>query len=163
MKRTLYLDCFAGASGDMFIGALLACGLDFDLLKRELGKLALTGYELTLDTVDRSGIAAQKFDVIIHPPEPSDDPANTHTHADGRSHSHAYDEAEHSHHRSLSEIKRMIAASTLSETVKARAQQLFQRIGAAKADRITNRHYFFLTTINPSLIGNNTFSTLISS
>jgi hypothetical protein len=133
MKRTLYLDCFAGISGDMFIGALLACGLDFAHLKRELAKLSLTGYELTLDTVDRSGIAAQKFDVIVQQPELTDDPAHAHTHADGRTHSHAHGADEHSHHRSLSEIKRMIADSGLSETVKTRAQQLFQRIGEAES------------------------------
>ncbi len=133
MKRTLYLDCFAGISGDMFLGALLACGLDFALLKRELAKLELTGYELTLDTVDRSGIAAQKFDVLVHQAEPSGETAHQHTHANGQTHSHAFADTTHSHHRSLSDIQRMIVASTLSETVKARALQLFQRIGEAEA------------------------------
>ncbi len=137
MKRTLYLDCFAGISGDMLLGALLACGLDFALLKRELAKLGLTGYELTLETVDRSGIAAQKFDVIVEQPELSEelanDSAHLHAHANGQTHSHAFADATHSHHRSLSDIQRMIAASTLSETVKTRALQLFQRIGEAEA------------------------------
>ena len=32
----LYLDCFAGISGDMFVGALLDAGLDFDHLREEL-------------------------------------------------------------------------------------------------------------------------------
>ena len=137
MKHTLYLDCFAGISGDMFLGALLACGLDFNLLKSELAKLGLMGYELTLDTVDRSGIAAQKFDVIVQQPEPSENSAHVHTHADGRTHSHAFADESHSHHRSLSDIQRMITDSTLSETVKARALRLFQRIGEAEA-RIHN-------------------------
>jgi uncharacterized protein (DUF111 family) len=37
--HTLYLDCFAGISGDMFLGALLDAGLDFDHLREELSKL----------------------------------------------------------------------------------------------------------------------------
>jgi pyridinium-3,5-bisthiocarboxylic acid mononucleotide nickel chelatase len=134
--RTLYLDCFAGASGDMFIGALLDCGLDFDFLKAELAKLGVPGYELRLTRVDRSGISAAKFDVEL-PETPHEGEAipHTHTHPHGHTHthSHAHGDSEHSHHRSLSEIKRLIAASELSESVKQRAQQIFQRIGEAES------------------------------
>ena len=35
--RTLYFDCFAGASGNMILGALLALGIDLEELKRNLG------------------------------------------------------------------------------------------------------------------------------
>jgi uncharacterized protein (TIGR00299 family) protein len=125
MARTLYLDCFAGASGDMFIGALLDCGLDFDFLRTELGKLGVGGYELGLNRVDRSGISSSKFDVHIHTGE--------HSHAHDHDHHHDHEHA----HRSLSEIKRMIAASQLSEEVKERSQAIFQRIGEAEA-RIHN-------------------------
>ena len=37
--RTLYFDCFAGASGNMILGALVAAGVDPVVLKAELGKL----------------------------------------------------------------------------------------------------------------------------
>ena len=63
--KTLYLDCFAGISGDMTIGALLDVGLDFAYLKSELAKLGVAGYELSLTRVDRSGINAAKFDVAL--------------------------------------------------------------------------------------------------
>jgi hypothetical protein len=123
MARTLYLDCFAGASGDMFIGAMLDCGLDFELLKSELGKLGVGGYELSLTRVDRSGISASKFDVHIH--------ADRHNH--GHHHDHHHDHHHHHDHRHLSEINRIISSSSLDDRVKDRAQAIFQRIGEAES------------------------------
>ncbi len=117
--RILYLDCFAGASGDMLIGALLACGLDFEFLRRELARLTLEGYELGVRRVDRSGISAVKFDVLLHP-QP-----DTH-------HSHPHHHHDHTH-RTLSEINRLIESSTLSPEIKQRAQVIFQRLGEAEA------------------------------
>lgn len=136
MKRTLYLDCFAGISGDMFLGALLDCGLDFELLKGELAKLDVPGYELSLTRVDRSGISAAKFDVHLletHAETESVPQTHTHSHPHEHTHVHAHGEVEHSHHRALSDIKRLIAMSGLSESVKARATQIFQRLGEAEA------------------------------
>ncbi len=137
MARTLYLDCFAGASGDMFIGALLDCGLDFEFLKAELAKLGVEGYELSLTRVDRSGINSAKFDVHLK--------GEVHHHHD-HSHEHHHD---HSHednpqsairnpqsqdaHRSLSTIKQIISSSALSASVKERALTIFQRIGEAES------------------------------
>ncbi len=115
MARTLYLDCFAGASGDMIIGAMLDCGLDFETLRGELLKLGVEGYELRLKRVLRSGISAAKFDV----------------HLTDESHSHRH-ERRHAH-RSLSEIERVIVSSNLSERVKERARTIFRRIGEAEA------------------------------
>src|SRR5262245_20177652 len=132
MANTLYLDCFAGVSGDMFIGALIDCGLNFDLLKRELKKLGVGGYELSVSRVNRSGIFASKFEVHLN---------HEHDHHEHDHHGHEHDhEHEHEHgnehnhgHRSLSEIKRIITSSDLSERVKDRAQAIFQRIGEAEA------------------------------
>src|SRR5262245_41520652 len=114
MQQTLYLDCFSGASGDMLIGALIDCGLDFDLLRGELKKLGVAGYELSLNRVDRSGISAAKFDVHLH------------------SHDHDHDHPHH-HHRHLSEIKGIIASSKLADGIKERAQMIFQRLGEAES------------------------------
>jgi pyridinium-3,5-bisthiocarboxylic acid mononucleotide nickel chelatase len=118
MARTLYLDCFAGASGDMLIGAMLDCGLDFESLRSELAQLGVEGYELSLKRVDRSGISAAKFDVNM-----TGEP-----HSHGSHHDHG-----HSHHRALSEIKQIISSSNLSGQVKSRAQTIFQRIGEAES------------------------------
>jgi pyridinium-3,5-bisthiocarboxylic acid mononucleotide nickel chelatase len=125
MARTLYLDCFAGASGDMLVGAMLDCGLDFELLRSELLKLGVEGYELSLRRVDRSGISAAKFDVHLT--------GEPHSHGHHHNHEHSHGHRRQSHHRSLSEIKRIISSSNLGELVKGRAQAIFQRIGEAEA------------------------------
>ena len=45
--KTLYLDIFSGISGDMFLGAMIDLGVDFDALDTELKKLKLEGYTLS--------------------------------------------------------------------------------------------------------------------
>ncbi|MGE0887233.1 MAG: nickel pincer cofactor biosynthesis protein LarC [Blastocatellales bacterium] len=140
--RTLYLDCFAGASGDMFIGALLDCGLDFDFLKTELSKLGVEGYELSLTRVDRSGISSAKFDVHLddhdhlhedHHHEHHHDHSHEHHHDHSHDHHHEHSHGHHHEHRSLSRIKQIISASSLSASVKDRAMTIFQRIGEAES------------------------------
>jgi pyridinium-3,5-bisthiocarboxylic acid mononucleotide nickel chelatase len=127
--KTLYLDCFAGISGDMTIGALLDAGLDFEFLKSELAKLGVAGYELSLTRVDRSGINAAKFDVAL-----IEQVQTTHSHHHHDHHHHEHSHEHHHHdHRSLSTIKHLIETSALGEPVKQQASAIFQRIGEAEA------------------------------
>lgn len=104
--RTLYFDCFAGASGDMILGALVAAGADARALREQLALLDVSNFEVRFETVDRSGISA--------------------THA-------RVSTVEEQHHRHLSAILKIIAASRLSATVKARASRIFERLGEAEA------------------------------
>jgi uncharacterized protein (TIGR00299 family) protein len=64
--RVAYLDAFSGLAGDMFVGALLDCGLDVVALERELAKLAVGGYAIRRERRERSGIVATKFVVDVH-------------------------------------------------------------------------------------------------
>jgi uncharacterized protein (TIGR00299 family) protein len=114
--RILYFDCFAGAAGDMILGALLDAGLPFDELTRALGSLAVGGIEVSLDRVVKTGVAAAKFKVHE-------------AHAVHSAHS-----GHHAHpHHSLKEIFAAIDRSALSETAKARAIKMFRRLGEAEA------------------------------
>ena len=64
--KVLYFDCFAGAAGDMILGALLDAGLPLEELKRALGSLAVEGWDVSAERVIKTGITATKFRVHEH-------------------------------------------------------------------------------------------------
>ena len=111
--RIAYLDCFSGAAGDMLVGALLDVGLDFDALQRELSKLSLVGYELTVEGTVRRGVRGTKFDVVLH--------------------TRVQHEQHHDEHRHLADIEVLVEESTLSPLVKSRALSTFRRLACAEA------------------------------
>lgn len=61
--RIAYLDCFAGISGDMLLGALVGAGVPVSVLEEAASALKI-GASLRLETVDRSGISATKVYVL---------------------------------------------------------------------------------------------------
>jgi pyridinium-3,5-bisthiocarboxylic acid mononucleotide nickel chelatase len=104
--KTLYFDCFAGASGDMILGAMVAAGVDPDFLREQLSLLRVAGFSINFETVNRSGLSA----------------------------TYARVETAHEHkHRHLADIKQIIEGSGLPAQVKERAVQIFQRLAAAEA------------------------------
>jgi uncharacterized protein (TIGR00299 family) protein len=136
MARILYLDCFSGIAGDMVLGALLDAGLPLDELKRALGSLAIPGYEITAERVLRAGVSATKFRVHEHPPSPGEVAPGfgAASHAPSTQHP-APGTAQHGHHphRHLKSIYGLIDQSGLSADGRARAKELFQRLGEAEA------------------------------
>jgi len=135
LAKTLYFDCFSGASGDMILGALLDLGLPLDDLRAALGSLAEDLGGLSADRVLRAGVSATKFQVHEHA---HDAPGHAHevhrhpheTHPNPHSHPHGHD---HHHHRSLTEIAALIGRSALSRPAKQRAIHLFERLAEAEA------------------------------
>ena len=118
--KLLYLDCFAGTSGDMFLGALLDLGVSEDALRTELEKLHLPGYRISSRRVTKQNISATKFDVTVF------------VDAAVRSPSPMLHAVVHEH-RGYAEIAAMIEKSGLSKRVKDRALGVFRRIGEAEA------------------------------
>jgi len=104
--KTLYFDCFAGASGDMILGALVGAGVDPRTLVDQLKLLNVGGWEIDFERVDRSGISATYAKVKT-------------------AHEHA--------HRHLSDILKIIDESGLEQKVKDRAALIFSKLAEAEA------------------------------
>jgi uncharacterized protein (TIGR00299 family) protein len=98
--RIGYLECFAGISGDMLMGALVDAGAPIELLQRTAASLAL-GAELRVTRVSRSGIQSTKIDVMVndkvHEPAAASGPVEQEA-AHGHEHHHHHDHHEHDHH-----------------------------------------------------------------
>jgi len=109
--KTLYFDCFAGASGDMILGALISAGLEPRGLIEQLELLGVSGWQIDFEQVDRSGISATYARVQT-------------------GHEHA--------HRHLNDILKIIYDSRLSEGIKDRAARIFSLLAAAEA-RVHNK------------------------
>lgn len=125
--KVLYFDCFAGAAGDMILGALLDAGLPFDALKAALGSLAVDGWDISVDRVVKTGVTASKFRVHEHA-HAHQAHEHDHVHDDGHAHTHGGAE-----HHTLAEIAAAIQRSSLSEAGKARAIRMFNRLGEVEA------------------------------
>ena len=106
--RIAYFDCFSGVSGDMTLGALLACGADETELRERLGALNVPGYELHIRRVTRQGITATDVDVHLI-------------------------EAEQGHGRHLSDIAAILDSSALPPGVRQKALAIFTRLADAEA------------------------------
>ncbi len=101
-----YFDCFSGIAGDMILGALLDLGVDETVLKKELKKLLLTGYDIRVKKIECNHITATDVTIIV---------------------------TEDQHHRSLSDIIDILKRSTLDEKVKTLSQNIFYNLGKAEA------------------------------
>ena len=104
--KTLYFDCFAGASGNMILGGLISLGVDPSRLVAELEKLDVAEFSIVFERVNRSGISSIHADVRV--------PAE-------------------SKHRHLKDIVKIIDGSRLSDRVKQRSTAIFQRLAEAEA------------------------------
>ncbi|HEY6413687.1 MAG TPA: nickel pincer cofactor biosynthesis protein LarC [Edaphobacter sp.] len=91
--RIAYLDCFAGISGDMFLGALIDAGLDPEVLHDAIGALNLDA-TLKIEKVDRSGITAIKVHVYEGSRLADANTASTHPHTE-LTHQHTHTHQPH--------------------------------------------------------------------
>ncbi|MBW2412498.1 MAG: nickel pincer cofactor biosynthesis protein LarC [Deltaproteobacteria bacterium] len=101
-----YFDCFSGISGDMTLGALIDLGTPVDWLQNELSRLPLTGFDLKLTPVVRSGICATGVSVESEDSGPS---------------------------RDYKAIKSLLESCPLSDGVKAKSLAVFERLARAEA------------------------------
>jgi uncharacterized protein (TIGR00299 family) protein len=103
--KMLYLDCFSGISGDMFLGAMLDLGLDESMFLDELKKLPLSDYGVQVKKSLNSGITGT--DVMV-------------------------ETCEHHPHRGLRDIYEIIDESRLKPKVKEKSKEAFLKLARAE-------------------------------
>lgn len=101
--KVAYFDCFAGASGDMLLGALVDGGWALDDLKATFAKIPLGGYEVRAEEVRKGLLRALQVHIDI-------------------------DEHEHTVERNLNDIVKLLEASSLEDDVVATSKRLFARL-----------------------------------
>ncbi|MEN8136667.1 MAG: nickel pincer cofactor biosynthesis protein LarC [Thermodesulfobacteriota bacterium] len=104
--KTIYLDCFAGISGDMAVGALLNCGVPTEILHQGLARLDLDGYKIQVAPAASNVISANTFRVEVEQ-NPS--------------------------HRHWADIRQMLNKSRLKVAVKDMALAIFTTLAEAEA------------------------------
>ncbi len=102
----LYLDCFSGISGDMFLAALLDLGVAEEAWLQELHKLPLTDYHVEVRQAHKGFLSGTQVDIIAH---------------------------EHHPHRHLHHLLDIVEQSSLSAFVKEKAQQVFRLLAETEA------------------------------
>ncbi len=133
MKKTLYLECYAGISGDMTVAALLDLGADPEKLMMGLKSLNLDGYEVEISRVKKAGIEACDFAVKTDEAHSGHDYDMEYLHGDVGEYEYNHDHV-HSHvHRGMKEITEIIQGSQMSENARATAMKIFNIIGEAEA------------------------------
>ena len=119
-QRILHLDAFSGAAGNMFLGALLDLGLSRESLLEGLEPLGLE-FQLIVEKVQRSGLAAYYVDVRLPGARSHHEP------------SHHHDDHAHAHGRRYVDIRQQIGEAALAPRVKTRALEIFEALAEAEA------------------------------
>ncbi len=101
-----YLDCSSGVSGDMLLGAIVDGGVSIEVLFEKLKTLGIE-FEMKSRIVYKNHVRATKVDV-------------------------SWDEGHH-HHRHFGDIKRIIADSSIPNSVKEKSIEIFRTIAEAEA------------------------------
>ena len=117
--KIAYLDCFSGISGDMFLGALIDCGLPRTVLRQKLSTLSLDPYTLSITPVQKMNLSGCKITIR----------------SSARKHPH----------RGLKDIQSIISKSKLPKTVRELSLSAFERLAQVEAKihrkKITEVHF----------------------
>ena len=138
--RIGYLECFAGISGDMLLGALIDAGVSRSLFEETAQALNI-GAKLRFSSVDRSGITATKVDVLDAASGEVAEHKHDHSHIHDHQHEHVHDhenahehhEHKHVHGRTWKQIRELIERTPLASDARVLALQAFGLLAEAEA------------------------------
>jgi hypothetical protein len=134
--RIGYLECFAGISGDMLMGALVDAGAPLELLHQTAASLGL-GAALKVSRVNRSGIQATKIDVLVGEkvlePAAATGPAEQSHPSHPQDHEHAHKHGvAHEHGRSLPQIRALLSTAKLTQRAHELSLSAFSMLARAE-------------------------------
>jgi uncharacterized protein (TIGR00299 family) protein len=141
--RIAWIDCSAGASGDMLLGAFLSAGADVDFVNAAVAAVDPT-LSVTIEHTTRHQIAATKATVRVNgTPHPETIPEAGHGHGHGHGPTTAEaDQAgvpstphhhEHPPTRAWADVRLLLEQADLDEQVRERALDTFARLARAEA------------------------------
>ena len=151
MNKKLYIECNTGISGDMTVASLLDLGADEAKLRNVLEGLKekVGGFDISIKKVEKSGIMATDFDVILDVDNHDHDMeylyGHEHTHSHGHHHDHEHHhDHDHGHHhdhhhghdhvhRSLGDVVDIINAAEMSDGARALAIKVFTIVAKAES------------------------------
>ncbi|MFT3706421.1 MAG: nickel pincer cofactor biosynthesis protein LarC [Archangium sp.] len=109
MSEILYLEPVGGIAGDMFLAAAINLGVELSAIEKQLRTLGVSGWELKVSKAERHAIVGTHVDVVVA------------------------DQAGDHDHRGWKEIDELISKSGLSTRARARALEVFRRVGEVEA------------------------------
>lgn len=145
MSRKFYFECLSGISGDMTVAALLDLGADRAALERMLQSLPEQNFRVEIKRVQKSGLDACDFDVILDATHENHDHdmqwlygENNDTDHSGSMqeiHPHAHSAHDgHTHsHRGYRDVLAIIEKADMTDRARALAVRIFTILGEAEA------------------------------
>ncbi len=124
---TLYLECYAGISGDMTVAALLDLGADKSVLIKALNSLPLKDFEIEITRVRKSGLNVCDFNVILNKNYESHDHDMNYLY--GKKEVHA-----HGQQRGLQDIYSIIDKAEITAGANITAKKIFRILAEAEAE-----------------------------
>lgn len=122
----LYLECYSGISGDMFVASMLDLGASQKVLEEVLASLPLDGYKTEITRVNKSGLDVCDFNVVLE--------HDNHDHdMDYLYGEHHHEHHHHHEHRHLHDILHIIDHGKMTEGAKDLAKKIFTILGEAEA------------------------------
>ena len=107
MTSLAYLDCFAGISGDMLLGALLSVGWTEERLRDVVERLKLGDVRLDVQRVSKHGVSATQVTIHSSPHQP---------------------------HRGLQELSTIVLGANLPESIQQRAISGLRLLAEAESE-----------------------------